>query len=68
MNDSSVERVESQVVEYLQQHLSECLDILASHAAGGKVWQVDLQRIDARLLVCRKHIAMLGEGYSTRED
>jgi hypothetical protein len=68
MDDYVRERVELVAVEYLQQHLSECLDILASHATSGKVWQVDLQRIDARLLVCRQHIAMLGDGYSTAED
>ena len=68
MNDSSQQRVESEVVAYLQRHLSDCLDILANHSASGKVWQVDLQRVDARLLTCRKLIQSLGEGYSTRED
>lgn len=68
MNQSSLERVEADLVRHLEQHLSDCLDILANHAAGGKVWRVDLQRVDARLLTCRKLIQSLGEGYSTRED
>jgi hypothetical protein len=68
MNDSSLERVEADLVRHLEQHLSDCLDILANHSASGKVWRVDLQRVDARLLTCRKLIQSLGEGYSTRED
>lgn len=68
MSDSSQERVESEVVAYLQRHLSECLDILANHSTSGKVWRVDLQRVDARLLTCRLLIESLGEGYSTTED
>lgn len=68
MDPSTRERVEADLVRHLEQHLSDCLDILANHAAGGKVWRVDLQRVDARLLTCRKLIQSLGEGYSTRED
>lgn len=68
MNDSSQERVESEVVAHLQRHLSECLEALNNHASSGKVWRVDIQRVDSRLLTCRKLIQSLGEGYSTRED
>lgn len=68
MDDYVRERLEPDVVQYLEKHLSDCLDILANHAAGGKVWRVDLQRIDARLLTCRLLIESLGEGYSTTED
>lgn len=68
MNDSSQERVESEVVAYLQRHLSDCLDILANRSTSDKTLQHDLQRLDARLLVCRKHLAALGHGYSTTED
>lgn len=68
MNDSTLERVEADVVRHLEKHLSECLDILANHSTSGKVWRVDLQRVDARLLTCRLLIESLGEGYSTTED
>ncbi len=68
MNDSSLERVEADLVRHLEQRLSECLDILANHSTSGKVWRVDLQQVDARLLTCRKLIESLGDGYSTRED
>lgn len=68
MDDYVRERLEPDVVQYLEKHLSDCLDILANHSTSGKVWRVDLQRVDARLLTCRKLIQSLGEGYSTRED
>ena len=68
MNDYVLERLEPDVVRHLEKHLSDCLDILANHAASGKVWRVDLQRVDARLLTCRLLIESLGEGYSTAED
>lgn len=68
MDPSTRERVEADLVRHLEQHLSECLVILANHSASGKVWRVDLQQVDARLLTCRKLIQSLGEGYSTAED
>jgi hypothetical protein len=68
MNDSSQERFEAEVLKSLHMHLSACLDTLNHHAASGKIWQPDLRQIDARLLICRKHIESLGAGYSTTED
>jgi hypothetical protein len=59
------ERLEELAVENLHKHLLDCLSILEQHESSGKVWQVDIQRIDARLLVCRKHIELLGKGYTS---
>jgi hypothetical protein len=68
MSPSSLERIEAEVVRHLEKHLSDCLDILKDRAASGKALQHDLQQVDARLLICRKHIESLGGGYSTTED
>ena len=68
MNDYVRERVEADVVRHLEKHLSDCLDILANHASSGKVWRVDIQRVDAHLLTCRLLIQSLGDGYSTTAD
>ena len=68
MKPSTLERVEADVVQHLEEHLSDCLDILKNCSISGKALQHDLQQLDARLLMCRKHIQSLGEGYSTTED
>jgi hypothetical protein len=68
MNQSTLERVEADLVQHLEKHLSDCLDILKNRSTSGKALQHDLQQLDARLLICRKHIESLGEGYSTTED
>jgi hypothetical protein len=67
MKTKTQERMEEHVIKQLHEHLTKCIDILNKQADAGVVFQPYVKRIDAMLLVCRQHIKMLGQGYSTTE-
>ena len=58
---------EYESLQSLKKHLTDCIELIDSYTETDKALQVHLQRVDARLLVCRKLIALHGIGFSTVE-
>ncbi len=68
MDQSTQTRLEKQALQQVQQQLMDCLKVIENNVSAEKPFLPDIRRIDAMLLVCRKHIKQLGTGYTTTES
>ena len=66
MINDKYSRIEAEAVTHARTLLLECLAMLDS-LQPDKVASVTIQAVDRRLLSARQHIALLGEGYKTRD-
>lgn len=66
MINDKYSRIEAEAVMRARALLLECVDML-DNPQTDKAASVTIQAVDRHLLAARQHIALLGEGYKTRD-